>query len=242
MRSEKASSIPASCLTMMEQLTLFNDLILPSKCGADEAHANLQKLKSLGCVIGTDEAGRGCLAGPVVAAAVFLTPEQEEELLKLKLRDSKLISPNSREKIFAKIQELGVLWRVSHGSPRFIDEKNILRASLLTMSDCVKKLARKLNHDKICVIVDGNQRIPEIDFNQWILIKADKLIPVVSAASIIAKVLRDRLMKIYGEKYPAYDFAKNKGYPTQFHINAVKEFGISEIHRKSFCKKFLEKD
>ena len=226
----------------MEQLTLFNDLILPAKCDADEAKINLQKLKSSGFVIGTDEAGRGCLAGPVTAAAVILTQEQEEKLLAMKLRDSKLISPNLREKIFAKIQELGVLWRVSQGSPEFIDEKNILRASLLTMSDCVKKLAKKLNQAPACVIVDGNQRIPGINFNQWILIRADKLIPVVSAASIVAKVLRDRLMKIYSKKYPPYDFAKNKGYPTQFHINAVKNFGITDIHRKSFCKKILEKD
>ena len=227
----------------MEQLTLFNDLILPSKCNADEARANLQKLKSLGCIIGTDEAGRGCLAGPVVAAAAILTQEQEEKLLAMKLRDSKLISPTSREKLFEKIQELGVLWRVSQGSPALIDEKNILRASLLTMSDCVKKIAKKLNQvsdESVCVIVDGNQRIPEINFKQWILIRADKLIPVVSAASIIAKVLRDRLMRIYSEKYPAYDFAKNKGYPTKFHIDTVKNLGITDIHRKSFCKKFLE--
>ena len=226
----------------MEQLTLFNDLILPAKCNADEAHANLQKLKSLGCIIGTDEAGRGCLAGPVVAAAAILTQEQEEKLLSMKLRDSKLISPKSREKLFEKIQELGVLWRVSQGSPALIDEKNILRASLLTMSDCVKKIAKKLNEAPSCVVVDGNQRIPEINFKQWILIRADKLIPVVSAASIIAKVLRDRLMKIYSEKYPDYDFAKNKGYPTKFHIEAVKKLGITDIHRKSFCEKFLEKD
>ncbi len=116
----------------MEQLTLFNDLILPSKCSADEAKIKLQKLKSLGYIIGTDEAGRGCLAGPVIAAAVVLTQEQEEKLLAMKLRDSKLISANSREKLFAKIQELGVLWHVSQGSPALIDEKNILRASLLT--------------------------------------------------------------------------------------------------------------
>ena len=223
----------------MEQLTLFNDLILPSKCSPDEAHEKLQKLKSLGYVIGTDEAGRGCLAGPVVAAAVILNEEQEEELLKIKLRDSKLISPNSREKIFSKIQEMGVLWRVSQGSPALIDKQNILRASLITMSDCVRNLAKKINKNPVCVIVDGNQKIPGINFDQWILIKADKLIPVVSAASIVAKVLRDRLMKIYAEKYPVYDFAKNKGYPTKFHIDAVKKFGITEIHRKSFCKKFL---
>ena len=141
----------------MEQLTLFDDLILPSKCEIDEAHEKLQKLKSTGLIIGTDEAGRGCLAGPVVAAAAVFTQEQEEKLLSMKLRDSKLLSPNSRERIFEKIQELGVLWRVSQGSPALIDEKNIVRASLLTMRDCVKKIARKLNCEPACVVVDGNQ-------------------------------------------------------------------------------------
>jgi len=221
---------------------LFNDLILPLKADFDEARENLKKLKSLGYVIGTDEVGRGCLAGPVVAAAAVLTQEQEEKLLKMKLRDSKLLSANSREKLFEKIQELGVLWRAAQGSPAFIDEKNILLASLLTMKICVEKVFKKLNQNPACVIVDGNQKIPDLKFKQWALIRADKLIPAVSAASIIAKVLRDRLMKIYSEKYPVYDFAKNKGYPTKFHINAVKNFGITEIHRKSFCKKFLERN
>lgn len=219
---------------------MFEDLILPSKCEFNEAHENLQKLKSLGYVIGTDEAGRGALAGPVVAAAVFLTQEQEEKLLAMKLRDSKLITPNRREKLFEKIQELGVLWRVSQGTPAMIDEKNILRASLHTMGDCVNKVAKKLNSTPSCVIVDGNQRIENINFRQWVLIRADKLIPVVSAASIVAKVLRDRLMKIYSAKYPGYDLEKNKGYPTAYHMNAVRELGMSDIHRRSFCRKILE--
>ncbi len=219
---------------------MFNDLILPSKCGIDEAHAKLQELKSLGYVIGTDEAGRGALAGPVVAAAVFLTQEQEEELLKMNLRDSKLITPKRREKLFVKIQELGVLWRVSQGTPALIDKENILRASLLTMGDCVNKVVKLLNRSPECVIVDGNQKIPNIDFSQWILIRADKLIPVVSAASIVAKVLRDRLMKNYSQQYPAYNFEKNKGYPTAYHMNAVRENGMSDIHRRSFCRKILE--
>lgn len=218
---------------------MFDDLSLPMKCEADEIHEKLARIKSLGYVIGTDEAGRGSLAGPVVAAAAVLSREQEEKLLAMKLRDSKLISPQGREKIFEKIQALGVTWCVCQGSPKSIDEKNILRASLLAMSSCVKKLAAKLDSEPACVIVDGNQRIPELKLNQWILIRADRFIPVVSAASIIAKVVRDRLMKNYASQYPAYDFAKNKGYPTKAHIDAVKNFGISEIHRKSFCKKFV---
>ncbi|MBR6901854.1 MAG: ribonuclease HII [Synergistaceae bacterium] len=225
----------------MEQLTLFSDLSLPLKCSADEAQDKLKKLKELGLIIGTDEAGRGSLAGPVVAAAVYLTQEQEEILLSMKLRDSKLLSHNAREKIFAKIQGLGVLWRVAQGSRKLIDEKNILQASLLTMSKAVNKLAEKLNNTPCCVVVDGNKNIPEIKFNQWTLIQADKLIPVVSAASIVAKVLRDRLMINISKKYPDYNLEKNKGYPTAFHINAVKEKGMSDIHRKTFCVKFLER-
>ena len=220
---------------------MFDDLLLPQKCSVGEAEEKLLKLKSRCSVIGTDEAGRGSLAGPVVAAAVFLTHEQEEKLLSMKLRDSKLISPQLREKLFEKIQELGVMWRASQGSPAFIDEKNILRASLHTMGDAVNKLAKKINFSDVCVIVDGNQRIENINFKQWVLIRADKLIPVVAAASVVAKVLRDRLMKNYSEKYQIYDFAKNKGYPTPAHINAVKENGMSDIHRRSFCKKILEK-
>lgn len=225
----------------MEQLTLFNDLSLPLKCEADEAQNKLKKLKELGLIVGTDEAGRGSLAGPVVAAAVYLTQEQEEILLSMKLRDSKLISHNRREKIFAKIQELGVLWRVAQGSPKLIDEKNILRASLITMSNAVNRLAEKLSEAPYCVIADGNYKIPDVKFNQWTLIKADKLIPVVSAASIVAKVLRDRLMINLAKKYPDYNLEKNKGYPTAFHIQAVKEKGTSDIHRKTFCLKFLER-
>ena len=224
----------------MEQLYLFSDLILPLKCDVNEAHEKLKELKELGPVIGTDEAGRGALAGPVAAAAVFLTEEQEEILLKMNLRDSKLISPERREKIFEEMKKIGVQWSVSWGSPELIDEKNILNASLLKMGECVKKLAKKLNHNPCCVIVDGNKRIPNINFNQWTLIKADKLIPAVSAASIAAKVLRDRLMKNLSKKYPGYDLEKNKGYPTAFHMEIVKEKGISVIHRQTFCKKILE--
>ncbi len=225
----------------MGQLYLFSDLILPLKCDVNEAHEKLKELKALGPIIGTDEAGRGALAGPVAAAAVFLTEEQEEILLKMNLRDSKLISPERREKIFEEMKKIGVQWSVAWGSPELIDEKNILNASLLKMGECVKKLSKKLNNNPCCVIVDGNKRIPNINFNQWTLIKADKLIPAVSAASIAAKVLRDRLMKNLSKKYPGYDLEKNKGYPTAFHMEMVKEKGISNIHRKTFCKKILER-
>ncbi len=221
---------------------MFNDKVFFNlHADYDEAQKTLLEIKKLGIVIGTDEAGRGALAGSVVSAAVYLTPEQEQELLKMKLRDSKLISPNRREKLFDAMKDLGVLWRAYMGSPEMIDKENILKVSLWAMGKSIQRLTKNLPYDKnIFVIVDGNSRINNIDFQQWNLIRADKLIPVVSAASIVAKVIRDRMMRLYASKYPVYDFAKNKGYPTKFHIDAVKKFGMSDIHRRSFCRKFMK--
>ena len=218
---------------------MFRDLILTPRADIEEAHDLLRELVKRGPIIGTDEAGRGALAGPVVAAAVYLTAEQEKELLRLKLRDSKRITPSGREKLFEAIKELGVKWRAYSGNVERIDRDNILRASLWTMKQCVNKLAVKLEAEPACVIVDGTEKIPGLKFPQWTLIKADNLIPVVSAASIVAKVIRDRLMTKLDAKYPGYNFAKNKGYPTKLHMEAVRVKGMSEIHRETFCRKIL---
>ena len=227
---------------MSEQLTLFDEKIFFNlHADYDEAQRTLHELQKIGIVIGTDEAGRGALAGPVVAAAVFLTHEQEQALLKMNLRDSKLISPNRREKLFEAMKELKVLWRACRGTPEMIDKENILQASLMTMGKSIQNLAKNLPDEKnIFVIVDGNSKINNINFQQWNLIRADKLIPVVSAASIVAKVIRDKIMTNYHSKYPEYNFAQNKGYPTKFHIEAVKKFGLSDIHRKTFCRKLIQ--
>ena len=220
-------------------MTLFSDLILSQRANIDEAREMLEDLKSQGIIIGTDEAGRGALAGPVVAAAVYLTQEQEDELLTHKLRDSKRLTPASREKIFAFMNEIGVKWSAYPAGIDVIESQNILRASLFAMNQSICKLIKKMAKSPKCIIVDGNTRIPDLPFSQWTLIKADDLIPVVSAASIIAKVIRDRLMKNLDEKYPVYNFRKNKGYPTQKHIEMIKLYGICDIHRESFCRKFL---
>ena len=227
---------------MAEQLKLFYEkIIFNQRADLEEAQKILHELKINGTVIGTDEAGRGALAGPVVAAAVYLTEEQEKNLLSMKLRDSKLISEKQRENLFSAMNDMNVFWRAFMTWPNVIDEENILRASVLTMGISVNRLAKILKPEKIsCVIVDGNSRVNNINYPQWNLIKADIKIPVVSAASIAAKVLRDRLMRNYDKLYPAYDVKKNKGYPTQFHVKAIKNFGISDIHRKTFCGKFLE--
>ena len=219
---------------------MFNDLILTPRAEPEEANELFRELTKRGPVIGTDEAGRGSLAGPVVAAAVYLTPEQEEKLLSLKLRDSKRITPAVRERLFEAMKELGVLWRAYSGSVERIDRDNVLRASLWAMEQCVNKAASKLEREPACVIVDGTERIPGLKFPQWTLIKADNLIPVVSAASIVAKVIRDRLMIKLDAKYPGYNFVQNKGYPTKFHMEAVREKGMSEIHRRTFCRKILQ--
>ena len=220
---------------------MFNDLILTPRADKEEARELLDKLMKKGVVIGTDEAGRGALAGPVMAASVFLTPEQEEKLVSLKLRDSKQVTHKRREKLFAAINDLGILWCAHSGSVSRIERDNILVASLWTMGKSVEKIAEQLPEPPVCVVVDGTERIPKLKIPQWTLIDADKLVPVVSAASIIAKVLRDRLMKELDAKYPLYDFGNNKGYPTPTHIAAVRKYGLSEVHRPYFCKTVLSR-
>ena len=220
---------------------MFDDLILPMRCGHDEAAALFGELKTRGLVIGTDEAGRGSLAGPVVAAAVYLTDEQEEALTEMGLKDSKRISPKGREKLFSAMNEAGVLWRAYMADNLRVDRDNVLNASLWAMGEAVTRVARKLSGNIACV-VDGNERITGLDIPQWVLIRGDDLIPCVSAASIVAKVIRDRLMIIFSERYPGYSLESNKGYPTQRHINALRGIGLSEIHRKTFCRKIMNTD
>ncbi len=223
----------------MRQFSLVSDLILTSRHDPDEALPLLEQLRERGLVVGTDEAGRGALAGLVMAAAVYLTPEQEKELQKLKLRDSKLMTAKNREIVFKAICDLKIKWRAASSSVDVIESKNILQASLIAMRKSVELLAQDLKNDIVCVIVDGNERIEDLKIKQWPLIGADKLLLTVSAASVIAKVLRDRYMKNLDALYPEYDFAKNKGYPTKKHREAIFKNGLSKFHRYSFCKKFL---
>ena len=222
----------------MRQLTLFEDLILPMRCVRDDAAELFRRLKSCGKVIGTDEAGRGALAGPVVAAAVYLTQEQEDSLNAMGLKDSKRVSPNVREKLFAAMNDFRVLWRAYMVKPEIVDRDNVLNASLLAMRESVSRVARELS-GKITCVVDGNEGIPDFDIPQWVLIRGDDLIPCVSAASVVAKVLRDRLMAILSGRYPGYELGRNKGYPTPRHIDAVRRLGLSDIHRKTFCRKIM---
>ncbi len=195
----------------------------------------LSYVRSLGAIIGTDEAGRGPLAGPVVGAAVFLTSDQEAELLALGLKDSKKMCPTKRERIFAAMVELGVKWRVQAAGVGCIARNNILRASLWAMAQSVMKL----KVEPACVIVDGTFCLPDIPFDQWALVKADVFVPSVSAASVVAKVTRDRAMTALDRLYPEYGFARHKGYPTAEHREAVRRYGLSPAHRVLFCRKLL---
>jgi ribonuclease HII len=182
-------------------------------------------------VAGVDEAGRGPIAGPVVAAAAILTPPQFRVLLSEGLDDSKKLSERERERLFCRMAELGVVWRAQAASHVKIDSMNILRATLWAMSRAVMSLPQKPS----IIVVDGTSIIPGIPgCTQIPMPKADAKIPAVMAASVAAKVLRDRIMRSLDRIYPEWGFAKHKGYPTKAHRLAADLFGPSPVHRLSF--------
>lgn len=176
-------------------------------------------------IIGVDEVGRGCLAGPVYAGAVII-PEGFETS---KITDSKKLSEKEREKLSSRIF-LTCSVGLGFATVREIEEMNILWASLLAMRRAVESLEKKEAH----VLVDGNKKIPGLTLKQTTLVKGDLRAEPVAAASIVAKVCRDRLMKEFGKKYPAYGFEKHKGYGTIWHRKIIMEKGPLEIHRNGF--------
>jgi ribonuclease HII len=177
-------------------------------------------------IAGVDEAGRGPLAGPVYAAAVILNPEKLIE----GLMDSKVLSPKRREFLLEVIQSDSLAYGVGMASVEEIDRLNILQATLLAMQRAVAALG--LNPTK--VLVDGN-RCPILPYPSEAIIDGDAKIAVISAASIVAKVLRDREMLVYDRQYPHYGFAKHKGYGTAEHLAALKKYGPCSLHRRSFA-------
>lgn len=181
-------------------------------------------------IAGTDEAGRGPLAGPVVAAAVILTAQQRKTLLENGLNDSKKLTAKSRERIFQLMNELGVLWRAQAASPYRIDKTDILRASFWCMRRSVDSLCVRPE----LVLVDGNHVIPFLLTPQKCVVKGDSRVPVIAAASVVAKVLRDRAMVMLDGKYPEYGFASHKGYPSELHREALRHYGPCPIHRLTF--------
>lgn len=177
-------------------------------------------------VAGVDEVGRGPLAGSVMAAAVILNPEYPI----VGLADSKLLTSRKRDILYEIIKENCVTWAIGCATVEEIDRINILQASLLAMQRAVDALNIKPN----LVQVDG-QFIPKVNYPAEAIVGGDKLIAAISAASIMAKVVRDREMLEYDSLYPEYGFARHKGYGTTQHLLALKRFGVTPIHRCSFA-------
>ena len=181
-------------------------------------------------ICGIDEVGRGPLAGPVVAGAVIL-PKDEPILY---LNDSKKLSEKKREQLYDEIMEKAVAVGIGMVSPARIDEINILQATYAAMREAISKLAVKPD-----LLLNDAVTIPEGEIRQIPIIKGDAKSVSIAAASIVAKVTRDRLMAEYDGVIPGYDFAKNKGYGTKAHIEALKRQGASPIHRRTFIKNFV---
>ncbi len=174
---------------------------------------------------GVDEVGRGPLAGPVVAAAVILNPDAPID----GLADSKKVSEKKRERLFDQIQEQAIAWSIARAEVEEIDTLNILHASMLAMQRAVLALQPAPEH----VLVDGN-RCPALPMAAEAVVKGDSRVACISAASILAKVARDREMIEMDALYPGYGLAQHKGYPTKTHLEALKKQGVISIYRKSF--------
>ena len=184
-------------------------------------------------IIGVDEAGRGPLAGPVVAAAVVL-PHEILLAEPSPFQDSKKLSPQEREELFHLLRQCGAKFAIGKASPEEIDRLNIRQATLLAMKRAVKNLIRRHRISQIdLALVDGD-RLGDLGVPSLFIVDGDEVCPLISAASIVAKVARDRLMIAYDKRYPHYGFAKHKGYPTREHIEAIRKFGPCPIHRLSF--------
>ena len=181
-------------------------------------------------VCGIDEAGRGPLCGPVVAAAVILKKDDHIE----GVNDSKKLSEKKREELFETIKERAVAWSVGIVDEETIDRINILEATRLAMKKAVEGLSQKPDF----ALVDAEKKVP-IDVPYSPIIKGDALSESIAAASIIAKVTRDHMIIELDKEYPEYGFAKNKGYGTKEHTEAILKYGLCKAHRRSFCKKFI---
>ena len=188
------------------------------------------KYEDLGWICGIDEVGRGPLAGPVVAGAVILPRDSKI----LHLNDSKQLTAKKRDELYDVIMREAVAVGIGYASPARIDEINILQATYEAMREAISKLSVKPD-----VLLNDAVKIPQVDIRQVPIIKGDAKSVSISAASIIAKVTRDRLMEEYDKVLPGYGFASNKGYGSAEHIAALKEIGPSPIHRQSFIGHFV---
>jgi ribonuclease HII len=181
-------------------------------------------------IAGVDEAGRGCLAGPVVAAAVILPPDADSATCLMGVRDSKQMTAQARERFYEVIMRYALAIGVGMGSVELIDERNILQATKYAMSVAIAQLSIPPQ----ALLLDA-LHLPDLPLPQRSIIKGDTCCLSIAAASVIAKVTRDRLMIQLHEQYPAYGFAQHKGYGTEAHLAALREHGVTPIHRKSFA-------
>jgi len=179
-----------------------------------------------GRIAGVDEAGRGPLAGPVIAGAVILDPEKPIE----GLRDSKRLSAMRRDELFDQIRERALAWAVGWADVEEIDRINILQATMLAMSRAVEALQPCADH----ALIDGN-RCPDLSCTSQAIVKGDSKVAAISAASIMAKVTRDREMLNLDMRYPGYGLAQHKGYPSKAHIEALESLGVTPAHRRSYA-------
>ena len=179
-------------------------------------------------LVGIDEVGRGPLAGPVVAAAVILPPQVEL----LGLKDSKKLNSQKREALYQEIQEAAIAIGIGIVDAPRIDEINILQATFEAMRQALSQIP----NDYECVLVDGNKEIPQIMSRQHAIIGGDNKSASIAAASVVAKVTRDRMMDQYAKIYKGYDWESNKGYGSSKHYDAIRSQGITPLHRKSFLK------
>tara|TARA_R110002096_G_scaffold102173_5_gene225850 strand:- start:39688 stop:40290 length:603 start_codon:yes stop_codon:yes gene_type:complete len=177
-------------------------------------------------VAGVDEVGRGPLCGAVVTAAVILDPSRPIA----GLNDSKKLTEARREALFPLIQQQALAWFIARAEVDEIDELNILHATMLAMQRAVAGLSLRPD----LVLIDGN-RCPALPMRSEPVIKGDSRVPAIAAASILAKVARDREMKLLDQQYPGYGIAKHKGYPTPVHLQALRDLGATPIHRRSFA-------
>lgn len=186
----------------------------------------LPYLESKRLEAGCDEVGRGCLCGPVVAAAVILPADYAHALI----NDSKKLSKSNRESLVLEIKTNAIAWAVAEASVEEIDEINILNASFLAMNRAVEALTVTPEH----LLIDGNRFKTKSDIPHSCIIKGDGKYASIAAASILAKVYRDDLMCEYAEKYPGYAWERNAGYPTLAHREGIRKLGLTPIHRKTF--------